>query len=111
MVLFSCVRARQPGSSGGVGFLADVRRMNVGLTRGRCAGSVALCCCVLSVAGLRLGLSVWGWQGQGCRGHASAAVLLYAHEQEQWQLHACWHESAGRVDSLCCRMTTGSHLC
>ena len=42
MVLFSCVRARQPSSSGGVGFLADVRRMNVGLTRGRCAGRVAL---------------------------------------------------------------------
>lgn len=40
VVLFSCVRAHDDGSSGkqgrGVGFLADVRRMNVGLTRARC---------------------------------------------------------------------------
>ena len=43
VVLFSCVRAHNaPGSGGrsgggsrGVGFLADVRRMNVGLTRAR----------------------------------------------------------------------------
>ena len=33
VVIFSCVRA----SSGGVGFLEDVRRMNVGLTRARCS--------------------------------------------------------------------------
>lgn len=40
VVLFSCVRAHDDGSSGkrgrGVGFLADVRRMNVGFTRARC---------------------------------------------------------------------------
>lgn len=41
MVLFSCVRAHDGGTAGGggggrgVGFLADVRRMNVGLTRAR----------------------------------------------------------------------------
>lgn len=23
---------------------------------------------------------------------------------------ACWHESAARIDSLCCRTATGSHL-
>ncbi len=34
MVIFSCVRART-GDSGGVGFLADGRRMNVALTRAR----------------------------------------------------------------------------
>ncbi len=57
VVLFSCVRARHPSSSGGVGFLADVRRMNVGLTRGRYAGNVALL--LLTVcAVLRLALSV-----------------------------------------------------
>ena len=33
MVIFSCVRAH--GRGAGVGFLADVRRMNVGLTRAR----------------------------------------------------------------------------
>ena len=36
MVIFSCVRARPAGGSGGVGFLADVRRMNVAFTRARC---------------------------------------------------------------------------
>ena len=39
MVLFSCVRAHDGSAGGGgargVGFLADVRRMNVGLTRAR----------------------------------------------------------------------------
>ena len=41
VVLFSCVRAHDGGPAGGgggsrgVGFLADVRRMNVGLTRAR----------------------------------------------------------------------------
>ena len=38
VVLFSCVRAHNGGSGErgrGVGFLADVRRMNVGLTRAR----------------------------------------------------------------------------
>ena len=36
VVLFSCVRAHDGGDAGrGVGFLADVRRMNVGLTRAR----------------------------------------------------------------------------
>lgn len=39
VVLFSCVRAHDGGPEGGrgrgVGFLADVRRMNVGLTRAR----------------------------------------------------------------------------
>lgn len=34
VILFSCVRA---GGKRGIGFLADVRRMNVGLTRGRVA--------------------------------------------------------------------------
>lgn len=34
MVIFSCVRARA-SDSGGLGFLADVRRMNVALTRAR----------------------------------------------------------------------------
>lgn len=33
MVIFSSVRA---GSRHGIGFLADVRRMNVALTRARC---------------------------------------------------------------------------
>ena len=33
VVIFSCVRAHSRGA--GVGFLADVRRMNVGLTRAR----------------------------------------------------------------------------
>jgi AAA domain len=33
VVIFSCVRARSSGQS--VGFLADVRRMNVALTRAR----------------------------------------------------------------------------
>ena len=38
MVIFSCVRARPAGGGGGgVGFLADVRRMNVAFTRARCA--------------------------------------------------------------------------
>lgn len=35
VVIFSCVRARDPGSSSSIGFLADVRRMNVALTRAR----------------------------------------------------------------------------
>ena len=41
VVLFSCVRAHDGGTAGGgggsrgVGFLADVRRMHVGLTRAR----------------------------------------------------------------------------
>ena len=42
VVLFSCVRAHDGGSGErgrGVGFLADVRRMNVGLTRARCTPS------------------------------------------------------------------------
>lgn len=34
VVIFSCVRART-GDTGGVGFLADGRRMNVALTRAR----------------------------------------------------------------------------
>jgi senataxin len=34
VVIFSCVRAHS-GGSGGVGFLSDVRRMNVALTRAR----------------------------------------------------------------------------
>jgi senataxin len=33
VIFFSCVRAG--GRGGGVGFLEDVRRMNVGLTRAR----------------------------------------------------------------------------
>ena len=37
VVIFSCVRARAPGTASSVGFLADVRRMNVALTRARCA--------------------------------------------------------------------------
>ena len=42
MVIFSCVRARSAGGGGGgVGFLADVRRMNVAFTRARC-GNVGL---------------------------------------------------------------------
>lgn len=36
VVIFSCVRARAPGTASSVGFLADVRRMNVALTRARC---------------------------------------------------------------------------
>lgn len=35
VVLFSCVRARPGEAQGGIGFLADVRRMNVALTRAR----------------------------------------------------------------------------
>lgn len=37
IVIFSCVRAksRAEGDAPGVGFLADVRRMNVALTRAR----------------------------------------------------------------------------
>ncbi|OAD76938.1 hypothetical protein PHYBLDRAFT_109669, partial [Phycomyces blakesleeanus NRRL 1555(-)] len=34
IIIFSCVRA---GSSRSIGFLADVRRMNVGLTRAKCS--------------------------------------------------------------------------
>ncbi|KAI8350314.1 SEN1 N terminal-domain-containing protein [Choanephora cucurbitarum] len=34
IIIFSCVRA---GSGRGIGFLADVRRMNVGLTRAKCS--------------------------------------------------------------------------
>ena len=34
-VIFSCVRAHSAEASSSIGFLADVRRMNVGLTRGR----------------------------------------------------------------------------
>lgn len=34
VVIFSCVRARSSGG-GSIGFLADVRRMNVGITRAR----------------------------------------------------------------------------
>ena len=34
MVIFSCVRAGY-GKGSGVGFLSDVRRMNVALTRAR----------------------------------------------------------------------------
>jgi len=44
VVLFSCVRAHDGGSGErgrGVGFLADVRRMNVGLTRARYTPSAA----------------------------------------------------------------------
>ena len=36
IVIFSCVRARSSGR-GSIGFLADVRRMNVGITRARWA--------------------------------------------------------------------------
>lgn len=34
IIIFSCVRA---GSGRGIGFLADKRRMNVGLTRAKCS--------------------------------------------------------------------------
>ncbi|KAK3106772.1 DEAD-box type RNA helicase, partial [Teratosphaeriaceae sp. CCFEE 6253] len=34
IIIFSCVRA-SPGGGGGIGFLNDVRRMNVGLTRAK----------------------------------------------------------------------------
>ncbi len=37
VVIFSCVRARAPGAASSIGFLADVRRMNVALTRARCS--------------------------------------------------------------------------
>ena len=36
VVIFSCVRAHD-SSAGGVGFVADVRRMNVAITRAQCA--------------------------------------------------------------------------
>eukprot|EP00742_Colponemidia_sp_Colp-10_P011777 GILJ01013141.1.p1 GENE.GILJ01013141.1~~GILJ01013141.1.p1 ORF type:complete len:1814 (+),score=235.23 GILJ01013141.1:329-5443(+) len=35
IVIFSCVRASPPSERNGVGFLADIRRMNVGLTRAK----------------------------------------------------------------------------
>ena len=35
VVFFSCVRARAFGQSSSIGFLADVRRMNVALSRAR----------------------------------------------------------------------------
>ena len=53
MVIFSCVRARAPGAASSIGFLADVRRMNVALTRARHAPPGTM-----SVA--RLGLVVFG---------------------------------------------------
>ena len=40
VVVFSCVRAR--GASASIGFLADIRRMNVAITRARCARAWAL---------------------------------------------------------------------
>ena len=43
-VIFSCVRAHPPHSAAtSVGFLADVRRMNVALTRARCAHDCSCC--------------------------------------------------------------------
>jgi len=40
VVIFSCVRARGAGAR--IGFLADIRRMNVAITRARCARARAL---------------------------------------------------------------------
>lgn len=38
ITIFSCVRARAPGHAAkGIGFVADERRINVGLTRARCS--------------------------------------------------------------------------
>ena len=49
-VIFSCVRAQPAGhGSASVGFLADVRRMNVGLTRARSADSVMHVSAVLTM--------------------------------------------------------------
>lgn len=35
VVIFSCVRAKASGRGTSIGFLADIRRMNVALTRAR----------------------------------------------------------------------------
>lgn len=51
IILFSCVRA---GNGRGIGFLADMRRMNVGLTRAKCSLFVLGNCRSLS------GSEYWG---------------------------------------------------
>ena len=35
VVIMSCVRASQPGLQTGIGFVADIRRMNVAITRAK----------------------------------------------------------------------------
>jgi senataxin len=38
VIIVSCVRGGGAGAGGGIGFLREVRRLNVAVTRGRCAG-------------------------------------------------------------------------
>jgi superfamily I DNA and/or RNA helicase len=80
VVIFSCVRAPRYGTNwpvdtlqrGGVGFLADVRRMNVGLTRARRA------LWVVGHAGTLARSAPW----RALLEHADQCGTLYAAEAE-----------------------------
>jgi len=80
VVIFSCVRARGAGAR--IGFLADIRRMNVAITRARCARARALA--------LRARMLQTVWQAsRGGRAAASAGLAPHGCD-------ARWPPSAAR---------------